>query len=1077
MVRNHLPPDGQLISRVCISISELEANNIYASDLEPFLLRPEKRRHLADQQIGLSEIDRQPLIKLSDSHITVALPTAISVAIRDYVISYILESSQHDAFDSALARSYAELFRDTPLLGDRSGAPVRWKRCGNHRWAAFSYQIDVGHYLSFYLYAPSVLTHPHGGFKGTFKGDDRLTAELRASVKKTIEHAESQPDFKKGFCILLSCGWGRGDSSTIVEMQNANWRFETMSAADLIRLSSLGDMSPQYFWRIQDGLDEVEEAGVEIMNVNGVLNLIGWVRRNDGHFIPHEQAVEGRISPENPLMITPPLNLLRDVRAEADSGYDRHCTVDNQGVWHNVQRVSANHYFRSESSKRIYASLDAVESGTLAAVYEGAFTLWIVVQTPNIPDRDMCYRLWEMANEWLHRIGSVLDQCEGITVDNRIAKIHAEFLDVRPSKETVVKPSSTGDADKPSSEAFDFLCTISSIDEPHACKVIFNEGFLSYFAFSDNRAERQFVTVLVKAYLDLLKIDANDDKITSLVAKIVTNDDARHFHVFQAQTFMDYVRDTLNVSLVGIDTIDDAAARVGLGWRVADEALGNRVNGKAECNELLAKIVDVLLADLTAELKKFDRAAALRRLVANCEKARDKEDHWRRTSAAMLGLHGDLSPTTTSFVEQMSRFAGAGISSRIIAEIALCVCPLEGGSKLSDIELSKLIARASLLIRIGGLSDAIFYNALKPELTISALGDILFSNDFGELVVEPMLTRAMGDQLKAFAPLQKKNYSPPELAPSAKGTIDTEFWNIWKIEMGFDFDEGRNIIGALEDRGIADKSAIFTLKRSEFFALVSSDKVSSQAALNFLDQFSLVTRERWDKPPKPFSLKDIYPWRLGRRLSLVTRPIIQLDDNEDPELLIAPSLLGKGYGYVVQCTYDGTLDQSFYKTPEMRDSWWGKASEGHTFSSKVAKALSEGGWTVRENIELPEILSRKLEQNFGDIDVLAWRADRNDILVIECKDLSFARTYSEIASLLSNYQGEVVDGMPDKLRRHLNRVKLLQENLSALQRFTGVDSPVVASALACSGIVPMQYAKIEALVGTVVGEIEDILKM
>jgi hypothetical protein len=103
----------------------------------------------------------------------------------------------------------------------------------------------------------------------------------------------------------------------------------------------------------------------------------------------------------------------------------------------------------------------------------------------------------------------------------------------------------------------------------------------------------------------------------------------------------------------------------------------------------------------------------------------------------------------------------------------LCVCPAEGGTQLSYIELSKLIARAALVVRIGGLSDAIYYNALAPELKISPLGDILFLDEFGRLVVEPMLARVIGESFIANAPLQRRNYEDPRVVPEAKGKISS----------------------------------------------------------------------------------------------------------------------------------------------------------------------------------------------------------------------------------------------------------------------------------------------------------------
>jgi len=130
---------------------------------------------------------------------------------------------------------------------------------------------------------------------------------------------------------------------------------------------------------------------------------------------------------------------------------------------------------------------------------------------------------------------------------------------------------------------------------------------------------------------------------------------------------------------------------------------------------------------------------------------------------------------------------------------------------------------------------------------------------------------------------------------------------------------------------------------------------------------------------------------------------------------------------------------------------------------------------VRENLKLPELLNRKLEKDYGDIDVLAWNDARREVLVIECKDLSFARNYSEIAAMLASYQGVEVNGEPDKLRKHLNRVGMLEGELDKVAEFTGVGEPILVSCLVCSGVVPMQYSKISTLESTRVGSVEEVL--
>lgn len=1063
-----LPARNTLVSRVTITFAELDERGIEFSDIEPFLFHPQMRKDLAAQHIGCSYLDRCPFIKQDDKCLTVALPTALSIAMRDYVITNILESGLVEVFDDMLAKRYKKLFFDTPLLGGPSQVPVHWQELGEHRFSNFCFKVDMGYYISCHLFLPSVQIHADGGFKTDYQVEDAPSETLQKSIHDALKHFEEEGDFKEGLVILVSCGWGKGFAIQNIELAHPRWRFLNISVADLMRLSWLGDINPGYFWRIQDGFEVIKKAGVEIVNPNGILNLIGWVRHNYGHFVAHEQLPDWEISPEQPLRLNPPHNLLREVRAEADQGYDRHRSIDNTETWHDVQRVLPDPLFISDSERRVYNSMDDLRSGKLTSVYEGVLHFWLSVAAPKITQRGVENSLWKMANEWLHRIGAALDAHAEAATETLNLKVYVEFCDADLPKHVV---------EKPIPKDLLPLCTIETHSEPHACKAVFGVGFLSGFSIAENIAERLFVRTIARAFLHLLGVKNVDHEAETIEAYVVQNNEARHFHILQGQKFMDYVQDTLPKEFIAIDSIDDAAARIGLGWRAVEREKGNKIQGRKACTDFLGKVVEILLDEVMDSLTTFDRLSTLKRIVANSEKASAEEEHWKRTSAAVLGLHGDNPETVERAVRQMSKFTGAGIASRILSEIALCACPTEGGGELSSIEMSKLIARVALVVRIGGLSDAIHYNAIAPELIISPLGDILFRDELGQLVVEPMLSRMIGGKFVAEAPLQKKNYEAPEIVTDTPGKISAEFLNIWKIEMGFDLDEACHIIDALEHKGIEEHTAIFEITQSEYIQLVCSESVSEGAAARFLSQFTLSTRPQWEKPPKGFKNKDIYPWRFGRRLSFVTRPILKIADSDDSLLLIAPAALRKGFAYVFDHTYRGRLEQSFFRTKQMRDIWWGKASEGHSFNAEVARSLSDTGWQVRENIALPEILNQSTERDFGDIDVLAWRAERNQVLVIECKDLSPARNYSEIAALLSEYQGVKVGGKADKLKKHLDRISLLQGNQEKLQRFLKIKRPEIVSCLVCSGVVPMQYANIEALANTRVGSVEEILTL
>ena len=59
-------------------------------------------------------------------------------------------------------------------------------------------------------------------------------------------------------------------------------------------------------------------------------------------------------------------------------------------------------------------------------------------------------------------------------------------------------------------------------------------------------------------------------------------------------------------------------------------------------------------------------------------------------------------------------------------------------------------------------------------------------------------------------------------------------------------------------------------------------------------------------------------------------------------------------------------------------------------------------------------------------------------LVMECKDLQFRKTYGEIAEQVMDFADELNDvGKPDLLRKHLDRVDLLESRCSAVSRYLG----------------------------------------
>jgi len=143
-------------------------------------------------------------------------------------------------------------------------------------------------------------------------------------------------------------------------------------------------------------------------------------------------------------------------------------------------------------------------------------------------------------------------------------------------------------------------------------------------------------------------------------------------------------------------------------------------------------------------------------------------------------------------------------------------------------------------------------------------------------------------------------------------------------------------------------------------------------------------------------------------------------------------------------------------------SWIGATENrrGHEFNKEVSERLRELGWQTKPNVKLTEILNAKLDRNYGDVDVFAWRDGR--VLAVECKDLELAMTTSEIARQLYEFRGEFdVGGRPDRLKKHLLRVEVLKCRIAAVGRYVHSNLEVtIEPALVFNELVPMHFSEI-----------------
>ena len=758
---------------------------------------------------------------------------------------------------------------------------------------------------------------------------------------------------------------------------------------------------------------------------------------------------------DGPFLLVIEQNALRRLRHETLVDWDEHSLMLPDGKFVVVRRHTNSAMFSEDRRQPLYVSFDDAARRRLSAVYIArTFRIWCTAVDSADHELGLLYELWDAAAQWMTRVAPLIDERCGAAIPKDVRWV-ISFGDFRPTEQP------------PAPDEIRLAPTFlkSEVQSENAqITTILTAQFAPAFADPKNAAEAAIVEKLIEGCFRLADMEAIfQAERLALLDAIIPNSSARHVHMFTASTYRDYVRKRVPREVRLINRFDDATARIELGWKTRERASGARIEGIADCNKFLNALAGDLFNELKASLAQLDRKEVVEAMLLNHEAAEVDRDRWDKTSQAVLALHKDEEEAVAVITERQAQLNGACLASRLAVEIALCECPLQGGHSPGKWDIDRIVVRTALLHRLGNKSDAIRWCALEPVILISPFGDVQFNKAFIDTVVEPFGRMFHSERIRRKASRYEHHFaSPPDSREPVASVLDGKFMSAWEAEYGFSVDDLLKMLDALDQLGFARDSAVLAINEKTLQEALAQ-AVGVQPATSFLNRFSLVHRDRWDKTPDGFEAKDWYPWRYSRRLSLLSRPLVRLNCSENSCYIVAPALIRSGIRNSLARTIDGELPPASFGSVAMK-RWIGirSSEKGHDFNESVASLLREDGWQVRSNIELPSVLNRRLDKDYGDIDVLAWKLGDKRILAVEAKDVGMARGEGEIARQLYEFRGgRFESGKPDRLLRHLERMRVLQENFPELKKNLGLSGDVfsIDAWLVFSDSVPLQFVK------------------
>lgn len=1035
---------GKYKQLIKFKISELEALGIDFDDLLPFLFDPRSRAELLGQVISNTDLEARPLAKLDDS-IYLVLPTAVSIAVRRYFIESLGTGKGRRSFLYHLGNEYSRAFDESTLLGEHL-EPIPFSHMDWGSVCCMSRQVDVGRYFNLIFVIDAIEDYPSNKFSGMFTGNPTLSSELKRAITEMQDYASGRPGFRDGLTLLICCGVGRGVAIDCQLKQTDKWEFEFLSAHDFCSLSKVRGINSLDLWRILQARDQLAEQGVWIQNINGFLNLYAWAESLGGHLVPHGEVPE---SSEASTMLHMAItqNAILDIRYEIVNSVDAHVQRFIDGTWR-LLRKEGNSYFSEDDEFPLYGSVQ-LEQGVspLGAFITKSRCWWYELSSPKTGLDTGTYDRWKMVGTWLKLAANPLDDFFRLKLGSGPILWRCIFENLQGSVQ-VETPGEERDA----TESIDLVVN----KESRIIELYIGSGFERAIYHKENIAERALVTTFLRGVAELASPDVVD--ISDLIKKVIPDVYARHSHMFPQRQFRDFIPEIHKLNLVEINKIDDAANKIGMGWLFRSPSEGGRIVGKENCRDFLNGLIRRLESELCKELRLFNKKSFLEKLIVNHEVAAASRDRWHRTAAAVVALRKDKVAALQTMRDHEFKLNAVFQPTRNLIEMVICESPVEGGHVLGDLDLSRLLAKASRLYHFGGWSDLIRWDLLEPLLIVQPLGDVHAKHEFMDTVMEGFGRAASEYRYKSSIEGYSQNLDKQEVIVNAEEKLDSKFVEAWMQEFGVTIDQYRRFIDAVENVAIEKQSSVVSMTVAQLIALSDTEEVGRK----IVENLTLHPRSTWRDLPEGYDEKDIAPWRFRRRLSALRRPLFKLSKEDDSALLVAPGLLRDGFSSMFGNYYRASYPDWHLGPAMRRYAGYARNRDGMSFNTQVASRMAELGWQSKPEVNVTKILSRALERNYGDVDVLAWSEERGRILVIECKDLQFRKTYGEIAEQLSDFRGECSsDGSRrDLLRKHLDRVSVLTENIQEVRRFVGCsDNALIESIIVFRHPVPMQSAE------------------
>jgi hypothetical protein len=1024
-----------LSQQAIINSNELANLAINRDQLMPLMLTLEGLTARASvAKVGA--IRRQPFIALGDL-LVVAHPAAIPMALIWHIFSEVRSLRLLPGLNNTLKRIQGErtVKEATRRVAgaDYLTSLLSKERPSIDRYASqVAFRFDRDKYLHILFLHDDAEEIAQDGPASTWHPSFGNT--LAEFVADSSRRLLSQGGCRGGLTLVVIGGVWRSCAVALPHQSPAQCGIQVWSSADFDRLIANEQRWKLLLWKLSMQARSLEEMGVRL-DAHSDANLYSMWAHHEYRLVQRDDN-DAQVT-----MIGYFPGFIFDMRIENRAGMDDHSVYrPDRATWERVRKIHSRSHFKEDSSRRTYGAVRPAENGVLEGVAETAVRAWWVDCSTAVTDptrSHLIYELWESALNWLEKIAPSLDQHipelgqENIVFDLDLSEIasHRDWtldgLKALPVPDTM--PTN-------------IVGRVVSVRIPAAV--------LGLAYSPKNDAELLLVRTFVEGALALSGAQAFSTRSAEIIASLSLSDDDRFLHLTPARDIRDYLGevDREDPELLHDDELAFDALHIA---QEANLKVPSDLRSVEAVNTALNELVDAFWRRIATRLRELNRADFILTLLNNHERLLRDHDRWLRTSRAVLSLHKDREDVLRASHAVQEKRDRTQIVERVLIEMALSTSPLQDGRLGSQADIDYLGSHVLLLIATAAHSDAVRSGCAEADMRVLELGDFTFGDNFMGVMrpyVKSHFERTHMEGVESYDDL----FFPLEATKTQEEVFGREFIEGFEGEFGITPARLKDLAILLGNVAIERRLVVMVESTSSFAESLASEGFTPAEIEGVQRSFVLRPRERWDSVAKPFRNKDWVPWRYRRRLSLMTRPVVDLGDGR---VIYAPAFVEDSFRHTIMESFTGAFETEYFETTRMKQYAGAvNARRGLEFNQAVANLFAKAGWTVRLEVAMTELEAPE-DQAKGDVDVLAWNGDA--VCVCECKELLFARTVSEVADQLKRFRGSA----GDDLDKHLRRTRYIESHPDKVRRVTGIERPHVIPLLVTSKVVPMQFTK------------------